>query len=367
MNQEQTTEKNDSPVEAKLVQVNELLDLAVKLRASDIHLAEGQPIIYRLSGKLTKIEGIDMLSREQMEHIVFKMAGKANADHIYALKDFDLSYIHNDGNVFRMNIFFKRGKLSAALRLIENKVKTLEELTLPTLCQKFVRQKQGLVLITGPTGSGKTTSLSAMIEWINQRFNYHIITIEDPIEVMFTPAKSIFSQRELNEDTLTMGNALKSVLRQDPDIVVIAEMRDPDTISAAISIAETGHLVFGTLHTSGAGQTINRISTAFPPSQQQQILDKLADSLVGVMSQRLVSKIGGGRVPLFEIFENTPAVAHLIRSGDTIQLKNLMTTGSKQGMFTMEKYAEDLINKGVIDKEEVQWLFEEDDEEETKR
>jgi twitching motility protein PilT len=344
----------------ELVQINDLLTLAIRQGASDIHLAEGSPIIFRLSGKLTKVEGIDKLSRAQMEHIVFGMMREEDRDLVYKNKDVDTSYEHIDGSMFRMNVFLKRGLLSAVFRLIKNDIKSYDQLNLPALCKKFLRQKQGLLMITGPTGSGKTTSLSAMIDWLNENFAYHIVTLEDPIEVVFQPKKSVFSQRELHADTCSMANALKSVLRQDPDVVVIAEMRDPETISAALDICETGHLVIGTLHTSGAEQTVSRITTGFPPAQQRQILNRLADSLIGVLSQRLVTKIGGGRVPLFEIFENTSGIANLIRSGETTQIKNAMTTGGEKGMFTMVKYANMLEEQGLIAKEDLDWLYKDD-------
>lgn len=343
------------------VEFSQLLDLATNSGTSDIHIAEGSPIMFRISGRLTKVEGIDHLSKEQMEHILYPMVPEKERDLIYKQKDLDISYEHVNGNIFRINIFFKHGRLAAVLRLIPNVVRSFESLNLPSVTRRFLKQKQGLIMITGPTGSGKSTTLAAMVDWVNNNCNYHIITIEDPIEFIYHPNKSVFSQRELHADTNTMANALKSVLRQDPDVVVIAEMRDPETISTAINICETGHLVFGTLHTSGAAQTISRIASAFPPTQQNQILSRLSDSLVGVISQRLVVKIGGGRIPLFEAFYNTPGIAHLIRSNDTAQLKNAIATGGKMGMVTMEKYAEDLIAKGVLDKADLDWLFTEED------
>jgi len=338
-----------------------LLNLAIQQGASDIHLAEGSPIFFRLGGKLTKVAGLDKLTKKQLEHILSRMMNKADFERIYKDKDIDTSYQNVDGSMFRINVFIKRGQLAAIFRLIKNDIKSLDKLNLPELCKKFLRQKQGLIMITGPTGSGKTTSLTSMVDWLNERFPYHIITIEDPIEVIFQPKKSTFSQRELNADTKSMAHALKSVLRQDPDIVVIAEMRDPETISAALDICETGHLVIGTLHTSSADQTISRIVTAFDPSQKNQILSRLADSLVGVLSQRLVCKIGGGRVPLFEIFENTPGIANLIRSGDVVQIKNAMTVGGDKGMFTMIKYAQDLVKKEIVAADELDWLLTDED------
>ena len=339
----------------------DLLNLSIQKGASDIHLAEGNPIYFRIGGRLQALEGIKQLSRKQAENIIFNMLTPEQVDTLLKTKDFDCAYQHPSGETFRVNAFFKRKNLSMVTRMIPRNIKTMEDLNLPPICMKFVKARQGLVLVTGPTGSGKSTSLAAMLEWMNVNLDHHIITIEDPVEFIFDSKRSMFSQRELKTDTMSMANALRSVLRQDPDVVVIGEMRDPETIGAALTICETGHLVFGTLHTSGAPQTISRLVGAFPPIQQDQVRVRVAESLVGVVSQRLVPKIGGGRVAVFETFFNTPAFANMIRTGDSNQLNNAIQTGGKLGMISMQKSAMSLIDRGVVAREDLDWLVEDDE------
>lgn len=347
-----------SPAEEEaMVELEDLLDLAIEKDASDIHLGEDAKIGMRINGKMVFVEGVGKLTRRQAEHIIFGLLEPEERNQFIKMKELDASFEHQDGTMFRINVFFRRKRISAVLRLIPRVIRSIEELSLPKFVYKLVDAHQGLVLITGPTGSGKSTTMAAMLEYMNQNHVRHIVTIEDPIEFIFEAKKCVFSQRELHTDTLSFRYALKSALRQDPDVVVLSEMRDPETITAAMTIAETGHLVFGTLHTSGAPQTISRIVSAFPPIQQEQIQHRLSDSLLGVISQRLVPKIGGGRVAAFETLYNTPAVANTIRVGDTHQLVNAIQTGQNQGMISMERSLYSMIERGIIDPRDVKgWL-----------
>lgn len=348
---------NDASPDETIVELSDILNLAVEKDASDIHLGEGERISLRINGKIVVVDGVDRLTRRQTEQIIFGMLEAEEKNQLLKVKELDYSYQHSDGTMFRGNAYFRRKRLASALRLVPRSIKSIEELHLPPFVYRLVNAQQGLVLITGPTGSGKSTSMAAMLEYINLNQIRHIITIEDPIEFIFESKKSIFSQRELHTDTLSFRHALKSALREDPDVVVISEMRDPETITAAMTIAETGHLVFATLHTSGAPQTVSRIVSAFPPIQQDQIQARLADSLLGVVSQRLLPRISGGRIGVFETLLNTVAVANMIRTGDTHQLNNAIQTGQHLGMISMSRAVQELVAKGIVDRADVEYMF----------
>ena len=268
--QAKLSQQSTSPAEEEaMVELDDLLDLAIEKDASDIHLGEDARIGMRINGKMVFVEGVGKLSRRQAEHVIFGLLEPEERNQFLKMKELDASFEHQDGTMFRINVFFRRKRISAVMRLIPRVIRTIDELNLPKFVYKLIDAHQGLVLITGPTGSGKSTTMAAMLEYMNQNHVRHIVTIEDPIEFIFEAKKCVFSQRELHTDTLSFRYALKSALRQDPDVVVLSEMRDPETITAAMTIAETGHLVFGTLHTSGAPQTISRIVSAFPPIQQE--------------------------------------------------------------------------------------------------
>jgi len=346
----------------KIIDHRDLMNLALEKGASDIHVSEENFIYLRIGGRLKPVDGVGKLTKIQTERIVYGIIGEKKKEKFLKQHDLDCSYEHDSGDNFRVNVFFKKKRLAMVSRIIPSQIKSMTDLKLPELCMEFVKNKQGLILVTGPTGSGKSTSMAAMLQWMNEHMDHHVVTIEDPIEFSFESEGCIFSQRELGEDTLSMSNALKAVLRQDPDVVVIGEMRDPETIAAALTISETGHLVFGTLHTSSAASTISRLVTAFPPSQHTQICERIAESLVGVVSQRLVPRISGGRVAIFETFVNTPAFSNMIRTGDTKQLNNSIQLGAKYGMISMERSAYDLVEKGIVEREDVEWLFEDDDD-----
>jgi twitching motility protein PilT len=267
-------------------------------------------------------------------------------------KELDFAYEFKGRARFRINLYVQRGSIAFAIRFIPYEIPKLEDLNLPPVLKELTRRQSGLILVTGPTGSGKSTTLASMINLINEERSLHVVTIEDPIEYVYTPRRCVISQREVGEDTHSFGNALKHVLRQDPDVILIGEMRDLETMQAAITAAETGHLVFSTLHTTSAPQTVDRIIDVFPPHQQSQIRSQLSITLEAVITQRLLKKAGGGRVPACEILIATPALRNLIREGKTHQIYSLMELGREYGMQTMEDALNDLLRKRQITREE---------------
>ena len=325
-----------------------LLDEVIKKKASDLHLQVGLPPMLRVDGALTPVPGTEPLTEESIEVLVFAILDEDQKQILLKDKEFDFSFAYGDLGRFRVNAYHERGNLAAALRLIPNEILTVEQLGLPNVLNKFTEYPRGLVLVTGPTGSGKSTTLAAMIHKINTEKAAHIITIEDPIEFTHKSSKSVIVQREVHYDTFSFGAALRSSLRQDPDVVLIGEMRDLETIAAAITIAETGHLVFATLHTNSAAQSIDRMVDVFPPHQQPQIRAQLANILMGICSQRLIPAIGGGRVAAAEILIANPAVRNIIREGKSHQLEAVIQTGAEFGMQSMDKTLVGLIHAGTI-------------------
>ncbi len=329
-----------------------LLEEVIKRKASDLHLQVGLPPMLRVDGSLTPVTGTDSLTEESVEKLVFAILDDDQKQILLKDKEFDFSFAFGDLGRFRVNAFHERGNLAAALRLIPNEILTIEQLGLPPIVTKFAEYPRGLVLVTGPTGSGKSTSLAALIHKINDERATHIVTIEDPIEFTHKSIKSVIVQREVHYDTYSFSAALRSSLRQDPDVVLIGEMRDLETIAAAITIAETGHLVFATLHTNSAAQSIDRMIDVFPPHQQPQIRAQLSNILMAICSQRLVPTIGGGRVAAAEIMIATPAVRNIIREGKSHQLEAVIQTGAEFGMQSMDKTLVNLIHSGTITYEE---------------
>jgi twitching motility protein PilT len=325
-----------------------LLDEVVKKKASDLHLQVGLPPMLRVDGSLLPVTGADILDEEAVEGLIFAVLDEDQKQILLKDKEFDFSFAFGDLGRFRVNAFHERGNMAAALRLIPNEILTIEQLGLPQIVNKFADYPRGLVLVTGPTGSGKSTSLAAMIHKINQEQSRHIITIEDPIEYTHKSQKSVIVQREVHYDTYSFSAALRSALREDPDVVLIGEMRDLETIASAITIAETGHLVFATLHTNSAAQSIDRMIDVFPPHQQPQIRAQLSNILMAIASQRLIPTIGGGRVAAAEILIATPAVRNIIREGKTHQLEAVIQTGAEFGMQSMDKQLVTLIHEGKI-------------------
>lgn len=329
-----------------------LLEEVVRRKASDLHLQVGLPPMLRIDGALVPVSGADVLTEETAEALIFAVLDEDQKQVLLKDKEFDFSFAFGDLGRFRVNAFHERGNLAAALRLIPNEILSLEQLGLPAIVSKFATYPRGLVLVTGPTGSGKSTTLASMIHKINLEQSQHIITIEDPIEYTHRSHKSIVVQREVHYDTYSFSAALRSALREDPDVVLIGEMRDLETIASAITIAETGHLVFATLHTNSASQSVDRMIDVFPPHQQPQIRAQLANILMAILSQRLVPSIGGGRVAAAEILVATPAVRNIIREGKTHQLEAVIQTGSEFGMQSMDKTLIDFIKAGTITYEE---------------
>jgi len=325
-----------------------LLEEVVKRKSSDLHLQVGLPPMIRVDGTLMPISGADVLSDESVETLIFAILDEDQKQILLKDKEFDFSFAFGELGRFRVNAFHERGNLAAALRLIPNEILTIEQLGLPPIVSKFADYPRGLVLVTGPTGSGKSTTLAAMIHKINMERSDHIITIEDPIEYTHRSKKSVIVQREVHYDTYSFSAALRSALRQDPDVVLIGEMRDLETIASAITIAETGHLVFATLHTNSAAQSIDRMIDVFPPHQQPQIRSQLSNILMAVASQRLIPQIGGGRIAAAEVLVATPAVRNIIREGKTHQLEAVIQTGSEFGMQSMDKTLVNMVHNGTI-------------------
>lgn len=339
-----------------------LLEEVVKKKASDLHLQVGLPPIIRIDGTLMPVAGADVLSDEAVETLIFAILDEDQKQILLKDKEFDFSFAFGDLGRFRVNAFHERGNLAAALRLITNDVLTIEQLGLPPIVSKFAEYPRGLVLVTGPTGSGKSTTIAAMINKINMERAEHIITIEDPIEYTHRSKKSVIVQREVHYDTYSFSAALRSALREDPDVVLIGEMRDLETIASAITIAETGHLVFATLHTNSASQSIDRMIDVFPPHQQPQIRSQLSNILMSIVSQRLIPAIGGGRIAAAEILVATPAVRNIIREGKTHQLEAVIQTGTEFGMQSMDKTLVNLIHNGTISYDDARMVAVDQDE-----
>lgn len=312
----------------------------------------GLPPILRIDGSLAPINGTDILNEESIELLLFAILDEDQKQILLKDKEFDFSFAFGDIGRFRVNAFHERGNLAAALRLIPTEILSIEQLGLPAIVSKFADYPRGLVLITGPTGSGKSTSLAAIIDKINNERAAHIVTIEDPIEFTHKSKKSVVVQREVHYDTYSFSAALRSSLRQDPDVVLIGEMRDLETIAAAITIAETGHLVLATLHTNSASQSIDRMIDVFPPHQQPQIRTQLSNMLMAICSQRLIPAIGGGRMAAAEILIATSAVRNIIREGKSHQLEAVIQTGAEYGMQSMDKTLVSLIHQGTISYDE---------------
>ena len=325
-----------------------LLEEVVKKRASDLHIQVGLPPMLRIDGALMPAAGTQPLDEAAVERLVFQILDEDQRQILLKDKEFDFSFAFGTLGRFRVNAFHERGNLAAALRLIPNEIKSAAELGMPPIISTFAEFPRGLVLVTGPTGSGKSTTLASLIDKINTEKSHHIITIEDPIEFTHKSKKSVVVQREVHYDTYSFSAALRSSLRQDPDVVLIGEMRDLETISAAITIAETGHLVFATLHTNSAAQSIDRMIDVFPPHQQPQIRAQLSNILQAIVSQRLVPSIGGGRVVAAEVLIANPAVRNIIREGKSHQLDAVIQTSAEQGMQTMDRTLANLVQSGTI-------------------
>jgi len=343
-----------SMYKASELEFQKLLSLALERNASDLHLKVGEPPLIRVDSQLLRMENYQVLSNEMVADLAAVCMSEGHKKLFMEQKDIDLSYTFKNSVRFRINIYTQKGVMSMALRVIPNTIKTIEDLGLPTILRSFINQKQGLMLMVGPTGHGKTTALAAMLDEINHTRSEHILTIEDPIEYVYTPDKSIITQREVFVDTPSFAQALKSALREDVNVVNVGEIRDLESISAALTLAETGHLIFATLHTNDAAQSVDRIVDVFPANQQTQIRAQLANVLNGIVSLRLMPKLGGGRVPAYEILMATYAIKNSIRENKTYEISNIIHTSLEEGMVPMDKTLALLVKQGIVDLETAQ-------------
>jgi twitching motility protein PilT len=328
--------------------------------ASDIHLSSGNVPIIRVQGGIIRLEAMEAPTEQDMES-AFREILKNNAtcmETFVRTHETDFSYLHTSGQAYRTNGYVRMGKLALAFRRIETMVKSLTELGIPDTISRVLTAKQGLFLVTGPTGSGKSTTMNAIIEHINVHRKDHIITIEDPIEFIFTDKNSFFSQRELGRDTTSFANAIRAAMREDPNVIVIGEMRDSETVEAALALAETGHLVLSTLHTSGSVQSLNRITQFFVPDVQNQVSMRLSDSLIGILSQRLIPRVDKEeRIAIRELMFTNSAIRNILKTGDYSQIKSAIELGTADGMITMKAYADMLREKGYIRAEDYLGYF----------
>jgi twitching motility protein PilT len=328
--------------------LNDLLLTAARQSASDLHFSVGRRPTLRVDGVLISLEQEPILTPEDTQGLVLAMLTPKQKEEFLRYGDLDFSYSFEDKARFRVNVFFQRGFMGAALRLIPAEIKTIEELNLPSILHEFTRLNQGFVLVVGPAGHGKSTTLAALLDEINHTRMDHIITIEDPIEYLFVQDRAIVSQREIRTDSPSFHRALRSVLRQDPDVIMIGEMRDQESIATALTAAETGHLVFSTLHTNSATQTIDRIIDSFPAAQQGQIASQLAATLVGIVSERLIPRIEGGRLPACEILFVNSAVRNLIRERKVYQIDLVIETSIQEGMTSLNRSLADLVRRKEV-------------------
>lgn len=333
--------------------ISEILTFTKEQGASDLHISSGEPPIIRIHGDVRKID-MPLLSKEQVHAMLYDVLNDQQRKVFEEKKEIDFAIDLKGIARFRVNAFYQSRGEAIVFRTIPTKVMTMEELGLPKILSDLTEKSKGLVLVTGPTGSGKSTTLAAMIDYINRREKCHIITVEDPIEFVYEPKMCLINQRELGAHTHSFANALRSALREDPDVILVGEMRDLETISLAMTAAETGHLVFGTLHTSSAAKTVDRVIDVFPPEQQSQIRTMFSESIEAVITQTLLKKKDGkGRVAALEIMIGTPAIRNLIREGKIAQIPGMMQTGKQFGMQTMDAALVELYKKGVVSKETV--------------
>ncbi|NMB47567.1 type IV pilus twitching motility protein PilT [Patescibacteria group bacterium] len=328
--------------------LKELLEVALEKKASDFHISVGKPPVIRVSRKLIALEKESIFTENDTRELAFALMSLEQREKFFKDKQIDFSYNFDEEARFRVNVFMQKGYVSVVFRLIPSKIRTINELNLPETLLKFCNLSQGFVLVTGPASHGKSTTLAAIINQINNTYAKHIITIEDPVEYLFEQNKCIVSQRELYKDTMSFSGALRATLREDPDVIMVGEMRDKETIETAITAAETGHLVFATLHTNSAAQTLYRILDSFPGDQQNQVKSQLSKSLAGIISQRLVPRVNGGVVPACEILFNNDAVANLIRQSKVFEIPTVIETSYDQDMVSLNRSLAELVRTGVV-------------------
>ncbi|OGY43334.1 MAG: type IV pili twitching motility protein PilT [Candidatus Buchananbacteria bacterium RIFCSPHIGHO2_02_FULL_38_8] len=334
--------------------IDDLFKIAVEKKASDLHIIVGMPPVLRIDGNLQEIKGQPKLTNKVSQDLIYPILTEEQKKIFINKKELDLSYEIKSGYRFRVNLHWEKNNIGLVARVISSEIPTMEDVAMPEIVYKLLDLHQGLILVTGPTGCGKSTTLAAMINHVNKNSSKNIITLEDPIEFLFKSEKSIVKQRQLHTDMVSFKSALIHVLRQDPNVIMVGEMRDLETIANTVTIAETGHLVLATLHTHNSAQTIDRIIDIFPPHQQQQIRLQVSMTLKGIISQQLIPKKGGGRIATREILINTPAISNLIRENKIAQIKTVIQTSADEGMITMDQDLINMYNEGVIDKETAQ-------------
>ncbi len=333
------------------VRLDDLLVFTRRAEVSDLHLTVGVPPVLRIDGQLRAIEGFKPLMPADTRSLAMELLDEKQMAVLESERELDLSFGRRGAGRYRLNVYWQRGSIGLAIRVIRSTIPTIDELGLPQITKQFAMTDKGLLLVTGPTGSGKSTTLAAMIQYINQNDSCHIITVEDPIEYLYRHERSIINQRQIGDDTLGFTPALRHILRQDPDVILIGEMRDLETIEAAMTMAETGHLVFATLHTTDAVQTINRIVDVFPTNQQQQARVQLSFVLLGVVAQQLLPRVKGGRVLAMEILKINVADTKLLNEKAANQIYTILETGSREGMITMNQWLFNLYTHGEISRE----------------
>jgi len=335
----------------KKQQFEDILSVVLKESASDLHVTVGRHPTIRVHGALVPLLKEEIITAERARDFIFFMLTETQQERFLKEKDLDFSYNFRDRARFRVNVFQQRGFMGAALRLIPAKIRTFEELSLPPILEEFAKRQQGFLLVVGPTGHGKSTTLAALIDYINHTRADHIITIEDPIEYLFLSDRAVVDQREVGIDTVDFHRALRSLFREDVDVAMVGEMRDAETMAIAVTAAETGHFVLSTLHTNNAAQTIDRIIDAFPANQQSQIRTQLASTLIGIVSQRLIPRMGGGLTPAVEVLIANSAIRNLIREGKSHEIDLVIETSLDQGMISLNRSLGDLVRRGEIDME----------------
>jgi len=342
------------------ITLDQLVNLAIEQEASDIHFGENSRVALRVEGKIVFIENLESLSKKEAEDMIFKMIDSEDEKkRLERVREIDVSYTHTSGVSFRVNVFYQKGMLTAAMRMISKHLPSMDELGIPEEVKKLLAIKEGLILVVGPAGSGKSTSTQAMLEYINQNFVDHVITIENPIEYVFENKKSIFSQRELGKDTLTVANALNSAMHEDPNVIMVSEINDLETLNHILTAVETGHLVISAMSTKDPKQTLERLVAMYPPSQQAQAQERIADNITCILAQDLVNRIDqSGRIAVYELLVFTSSVRSIVKRGNLSQLKTAIQSGVKEGMLSMDTYAYQLADQGIISHDEVNKFIE---------
>ena len=330
------------------LELKKLLSGMLEKDASDLHILAGKPPVYRIHSVLTELTDYGVMTPEKIKNLAEVLVPRVKVEQLEKDRQSDFSYAFKDNHRLRVNAYYQKDSLAISSRMVPNKIKTIEELNLPSALNNFIEAKQGLVIVCGPTGHGKSTAMASMIDSINQNRAEHIITIEDPVEYVFTQEKSIVSQRELYRDVPSFASGLKAALREDPNVVMVGEMRDAESFATTITVAETVHLVFATLHTNDAAQSIDRIVDVFPAHQQGQIRNQLANILLGVISMRLLPKIGGGLIPAVELLISDTAVRNVIRESRTFEIYNIINSSGPKGMVSLDRYLAELVKKGLV-------------------